>query len=64
MTTDRRPERPARDRRDLPALQEMTLTNEAAEELTRRLDKPVAQPAREPQDLPVGDRSLLYEKSH
>lgn len=63
MTRDSKTEAPARKRRDLPGLQEMTLSSEAAEELARRLDKPVSRPARKPKDLPAGDRSLLYERS-
>lgn len=50
-------------KRQLPGLSEITLSKDAAEELTRRLDDPTARPSRTPQDLPTGDPSLLYKKS-
>ncbi len=47
----------------LPGLSDLTLTEEAARELSRRLDNPSAHPARPPQDLPKGDPSVLHQKA-
>jgi hypothetical protein len=61
MNKDEGKERGARPQ--LPGLNELTLTEKAAEELRQRLDKPSARPARPPRDLPQGDPSLLYHKA-
>jgi hypothetical protein len=52
-----------KSKRVAPGLAEITLTKEAAEELTRRLESPSATPTRPPTDLPTGDPSLLRQKA-
>ena len=45
----------------LPGVAEITLTEEEAQELIRRIDHPTALPTRPPQSSPVGDPSLLRQ---
>lgn len=61
MSSNRTPRKDADEEHELAGLSGGALTKEGADALRTLLDNPNAGPARPPQRLPTGDKSLLYQ---